>query len=152
MLRRTGPIKPRARREWEEKRASRAEREPHPIAKPERWGVSGAVAGAVPKPERAPGGKAEQEHKDALASLGCVLCRRLYGPHAPGPVELHHLRTGGWGKGDYTTLIPLCREHHQGASGVHGLGTKGFVKRYGITQADLLMDALALLKIEGGQK
>ena len=131
------------------------EREPRPMAKPERWLASSQVADsvvAVPKPERAPGGKAEQEHKDALASLGCVLCRRLYGPHAPGPVELHHLRAGGWGKGDYTTLIPLCHEHHQGNSGVHGLGTKGFVKRYGITQADLLMDAMTLLKIEGGQK
>jgi hypothetical protein len=129
------------------------EREPRPMAKPERWIASSPVADsvvAVPKPERALGGKAEQEHKDALASLGCVLCRRLYGPHAPGPVELHHLRTGGWGKGDYTTLIPLCREHHQGASGVHGLGTKGFVKRYGITQADLLMDALTLIGRKDG--
>jgi hypothetical protein len=90
--------------------------------------------------------KAEKEHKEALAGLGCVLCRRLYGPHDPGPVELHHLRAGGWGKGGYETLIPLCAEHHRGATGVHGLGTKGFVKKYGITQADLLLDAMTLMK------
>jgi hypothetical protein len=90
--------------------------------------------------------KAEQAHKTALAGLGCVVCRRLYGPHDPGPVELHHLRAGGWGKGGYETLIPLCPEHHRGATGVHGLGTKGFVKRYGFTQADLLLDAMTLMK------
>ena len=62
--------------------------------------------------------KAEAQHKAKLAGIGCMLCRRLYGHHEPGPVELHHLRTGGWGKGDYKTLIPLCREHHQGNTGL----------------------------------
>ena len=82
--------------------------------------------------------KAEKAHKQALAELGCALCYHLHGPHDPAPVELHHLRAGGWGKGDYKTLIPLCAEHHRGNTGVHGLGTKGFVKHYGITQQDLL--------------
>lgn len=86
--------------------------------------------------------KAELIHKGKLAQLGCMCCKRLHGEHEPGPVELHHLRTGGWGKGDYKTLIPLCREHHQGNSGVHGMGTKGFDKHYGFTQQDLLNDAL----------
>ena len=86
--------------------------------------------------------KAEKFHKDKLARLGCMACKRLYGQHEPGPVELHHLRTGGWGKGDFKTLIPLCREHHQGNSGIHGMGTKGFDKHYSFTQQDLLNDAL----------
>ena len=60
--------------------------------------------------------------------------------------ELHHYRGGGWGKGDYKTLIPLCLEHHRGNSGIHGLGTKGFDKFYPFTQKDLLNDALALVK------
>lgn len=85
---------------------------------------------------------AEKKHKAKLASLGCAVCWRLYGPHDPGPVELHHLRGGGWGKGDYTTLIPLCVEHHRGATGVHGLGVKGFQKHYGFDQNDLLQWAL----------
>ena len=84
----------------------------------------------------------EQRHKDALARLGCAVCWRLHGAHEPGPVELHHLRTGGWGKGNYKTLMPLCVEHHRGATGVHGLGTKGFYKHYGFDQADLLSWAL----------
>lgn len=90
---------------------------------------------------------AEEEHKSKLASLGCMVCRRIYGPHEPGPVELHHLRTGGWGKPGYDKLIPLCAEHHRGATGVHGLGTKGFFKHYGFDQQDLLDDALDQLGV-----
>lgn len=109
------------------------------------YSASGGVA--VPKAEKADP-RGEQAHKDKLAALGCMVCRRLFPGIAPGPVELHHLRTGGWGKGDHTTLMPLCTYHHRGDGGVHGLGTRGFVKRYGFTQADLLMDALTLV----GQK
>jgi hypothetical protein len=90
--------------------------------------------------------KDEKAHKAALSELGCMACRRLFPHLEPGPVELHHLRSGGWGKGDYTTLIPLCVEHHRGNAGVHGMGTKAFPKRYGFDQADMLMDALSLLK------
>lgn len=82
----------------------------------------------------------EKKHKSRLAELGCMVCKRIYGEHEPGPVELHHLREGGWGKGDYTTLIPLCVEHHRGNTGVHGLGTKGFVSYYNFSQQDLLDD------------
>ena len=98
------------------------------------------------KADRAKIGKDEQTHKRGLSMLGCMVCRRLHGPHVPGPVELHHLRTGGWGKGDWITLMPLCVEHHRGQSGVHGLGTRGFAAHYGFDQQDLLGDALALLE------
>lgn len=90
--------------------------------------------------------KAEKAHKQAVAELGCALCYHLHGPHDPAPVELHHLRAGGWGKGDYKTLIPLCAEHHRGNTGVHGLGTRGFVKFYGITQQELLQWTLDRIK------
>ena len=88
--------------------------------------------------------KAERAHKDLLARLGCMACLRLFGPHEPGPVELHHLRAGGWGRGGYLTLIPLCAEHHRGPTGIHGMGTKAFDRHYPFTQADLLADALRL--------
>lgn len=88
----------------------------------------------------------ELRHKSALADMGCMVCLRLYGPHDPGPVELHHLRTGGWGKGNYKTLIPLCPEHHRGKTGVHGLGTKAFPAHYGFDQQDLLNDVFEALK------
>lgn len=89
--------------------------------------------------------RAEAIHKRKLVAMGCAVCRRIYPAHEPAGVELHHLRTGGWGKGDYKTLMPLCFEHHCGKTGVHGLGTKGFAAFYGFDQADLLADTLARL-------
>ena len=82
--------------------------------------------------------------------MGCLACKRIHGSHEAGSVELHHLRTGGWGKGSYLTLIPLCVEHHRGKFGVHGMGTKAFDAHYGdeeiyerpFTQRTLLDDAL----------
>lgn len=82
--------------------------------------------------------KAERAHKAAVAALPCAMCWRIHGPHEPGPVELHHLRTGGWGKGDYKTLIPLCVNHHRGAEGIHHMGTKLWCAEFGVTQQELL--------------
>lgn len=82
--------------------------------------------------------KAEAAHKIRLSLLGCALCRHLHGPHEPAEVQLHHLRSGGWGKGSYLTLIPLCYEHHMGNTGIHGMGTKAFERHYQITQLELL--------------
>ncbi len=81
--------------------------------------------------------KEEKLYKSVLADMGCMVCRNLYGI-TDGPVELHHLRTGGWGKGDYTTLIPLCFEHHRGNAGIHTKGTKAWVLAIGLTQETLL--------------
>lgn len=88
--------------------------------------------------------KEEKRHKDKLAQIGCMACRRLFGI-TDSPVQLHHLRSGGWGKGGFDTLIPLCPEHHTGATGVHGMGTKAFDRHYSFTQQDLLNDALTLI-------
>jgi hypothetical protein len=85
---------------------------------------------------------AERWHKEKVTSLGCRLCCLLHGCD-PGPVELHHLRTGGWGKGDYKTLMGLCYLHHRGAEGIHALGTKAWEKRFNVTQKELLSWTLA---------
>jgi len=42
-------------------------------------------------------------------------------------------------------VIPLCPRHHRGSDGLHGLGTKGFPKHWGFTEADLLEDTRRLL-------
>jgi hypothetical protein len=92
-------------------------------------------------------GVLEQLHKARLVELGCMCCRMTFQPITPD-VELHHLRAGrGWGKGDWTTLMPLCWFHHQGPLGVHGLGTKALPKHYGFTEQDMLNNALRLLNI-----
>jgi hypothetical protein len=89
---------------------------------------------------------AEKKHKEAVASLGCALCHHLHGEHEPGPVELHHLRAGGWGKGGYLTLMGLCYEHHRGNTGIHGMGTNAFERHYNITQKELLQWVLERVK------
>lgn len=121
---------------------------PAPTVRPIRPGVYAPVAVSAALPKKVKRSDSSREaliHKGKLAALGCMACRRLHGQHAPGPVELHHLRADGWGKDDYLTLMPLCPDHHRGPLGVHGLGTKGFAARYGFDQRDLLADALALL-------
>ena len=83
--------------------------------------------------------KAELQYKAKLADMACVICERIYGQHeGGGVVELHHLRSGGWGRGNYKTLIPLCVEHHRGNSGIHGMGTKAWERAYDVSQKDLL--------------
>ena len=93
--------------------------------------------------------KTEKQHKDKLANIGCMVCRRVWGIN-DGPVELHHIRTGGWGKGDYTTMFPLCVSHHRGKEGVHGMGTKLFERHYQFTQQDLLDEAHFLINYTKG--
>ena len=43
--------------------------------------------------------------------------------------------------------IPVCVEHHRGASGIHGLGRKGFYARYKVGELDLLAVTLELLEL-----
>jgi hypothetical protein len=42
-------------------------------------------------------------------------------------------------------VIGLCREHHRGDTGIHGLGRKAFEKKYGLTEEDLLAYTLELI-------
>ena len=85
---------------------------------------------------------------DRVAYLGCVVCRRM--GYEGTPAELHHPRagTGAGRRSSHYDVIPLCPEHHRGKTGLHGLGTKGFVKHYGYTEADLLDDTQILLDLE----
>lgn len=78
------------------------------------------------------------ERLDDLADLGCILCRRL---GAPGtPAEIHHLRAsqGLSQRAGDDQAIPLCPEHHRGATGLHGLGTRGFEAYWGVSEEELL--------------
>lgn len=88
----------------------------------------------------------EKRHLSAVADIGCILCRRM--GHMGTPAEVHHIRSGV-GKAQRAShfeTLPLCPEHHRGATGIHGLGTKGFVKKYGITEHELLDEVIKLLE------
>lgn len=60
----------------------------------------------------------ERKHLDRVAGLGCLICG--------SPASIHHLMTapGKERRRDHRYVVPLCREHHQGDTGVHGLGSE----------------------------
>ena len=71
-----------------------------------------------------------------IAGLGCILCSEVLGITSSA-AELHHVRRYG-AKRSASPVLPLCPEHHRGNNGVHGLGTKGFESKWGITYEALL--------------
>jgi len=93
----------------------------------------------------------EKKHMNRVAELGCAVCRRQ--GYEGTPAELHHKRagTGAGRRSSHYDVIPLCPEHHRGATGLHGLGTKGFPKRYGYDEDDLLKETLELLNVANEQ-
>ena len=85
----------------------------------------------------------QKKYYDKVARLGCILCRYLN--LGETPAEIHHIRRYG-GKRDFAPVIGLCPEHHRGNTGLHGLGRKGFTKKYGIDEEFLLQKTETLLK------
>ena len=92
--------------------------------------------------------KDEKRHLNDVAELGCAVCRRM--GYAGTPAEIHHKRagTGAGRRSSHYDAIPLCPEHHRGATGLHGLGTKGFPKHWGFDEEDLLQDTRLLLNLD----
>jgi hypothetical protein len=71
-----------------------------------------------------------REWKDRVAALGCMVCGQ--------PATLHHPRMGQ-GKGQRASdwlVVPLCREHHQGAYGIES--PRSFYLHYKLDEVDLL--------------
>lgn len=66
-------------------------------------------------------------HKSLVASAGCVVGNRFGG--CDGRVTLHHVAEGSGLRSDFA-VVGLCEQHHQGQAGIHGLGTKAFIRLY----------------------
>lgn len=83
---------------------------------------------------------AGKRHMGRVAALPCVLC-------GAQPVEVHHIREGQGAaqRAQDVLTVPLCPEHHRGASGIHGLGRKGFYTRWKRDELDLLAATLERL-------
>ena len=81
--------------------------------------------------------KDEKKHLNQIAELGCILCSEVLGIENCPPAEIHHVRRYGAVRST-SPCLPLCPEHHRGNSGVHGLGVKGFEKKWGISCEELL--------------
>jgi len=91
-------------------------------------------------------GRQMQDYKRRVFELGCVICRIL--GLGRTPPHLHHPRTGVGAarRAPDDDVIPLCPEHHQGTTGLHGMGRKAFERLYGVTELDLV----ARTKAEAG--
>lgn len=89
--------------------------------------------------------KAERLHMGKVAALGCLICRRL--GYEGTEAEVHHLREGQGGaqRASGFLTVPLCPEHHRGASGLHGLGTRMFERRYRVDELGLLAETIEAL-------
>ena len=79
---------------------------------------------------------AERLHVERVASVGCVICRRLYGRYVP--CQIHHVAEGS-GLRSWFSVVGLCgpdyEDHHDGrqtgGAGFHRLG-RGFMSLYRI--------------------
>ena len=67
-----------------------------------------------------------QRHRDRVAAVGCVICRKL--GYGIVPCELHHVAEGSGIRSEYA-IAGLCQEHHTGSTGFHSRG-KIFLKQY----------------------
>lgn len=92
---------------------------------------------------------AERRHMSRIKECRCVFCVYIGLPAEPG-CDVHHPREGqGMGqRAGHFLGIALCKEHHQGGTGIHGLGTRAFEVRYKITELDLV--DMTLQQIYGG--
>jgi hypothetical protein len=87
--------------------------------------------------------KHEKEHFRKIAEIGCILCWHL--GYEGSPAEIHHIRRAG--RRSDAPVIPLCPEHHRGNTGIHGLGRKGFERKYEISEDSLLQILEQILEI-----
>ena len=81
---------------------------------------------------------ASKRHLDRIADIGCILCLHLQ--LGKTPAEIHHIREGQGGaqRASDFLAVPLCPEHHRGASGFHGLGMRAFERTYRVSELDML--------------
>jgi hypothetical protein len=70
---------------------------------------------------------------DRVGGLPCVVCWKKLG-HKTYGVELHHpnVPRKPW------VVVPLCREHHQGETGVHGKRRRGFEMLWNVDDYELI--------------
>ena len=79
--------------------------------------------------------KDEKNYMARVARLGCILCSTVLG-YEDSPAEIHHIRRAGVRA--TSPIIPLCPAHHRGNDGIHGLGRKGFERKWNVTEETLL--------------
>ena len=88
--------------------------------------------------------KHKKEHLSKIASLGCIICKKM--GFLDSPAEIHHINEGRIGKrADFNKTLPLCPNHHRNGSESYHYSPKKFNKKWG-TQKELLDFTLTLVK------
>lgn len=69
-----------------------------------------------------------------VARAGCVLGNRQlhvceFRPGQEDKIDVHHVAEGSGLRSDFGT-VGLCWGGHQGPAGLHGMGTKAFIRLY----------------------
>lgn len=84
--------------------------------------------------------KAEKSYLELIASLPCAVCGAT-------PVQVHHIREGqGMSqRASHWLTIPLCHTHHQGALGIHTLGTRHFAAMNKAGELELLARTIGII-------
>ena len=90
--------------------------------------------------------QAERRHLDAVASLGCIVCRHM-GLYSPALI--HHVRTvnGKRITRNHAYVLPLCPRHHAAyyPTGFHA-GSRTWQEQHG-TEESLMEEVAGLLEI-----
>ena len=89
--------------------------------------------------------KVVKEHYEKVASLGCIVCRKM--GYYDSPAEIHHIKENySLGKkSDYLSCIPLCPAHHRTTNDAYHYSPKSFTEKWG-TQKELLEQIQELLE------
>ncbi len=81
---------------------------------------------------------AESRYMGLIKSMKCLICRRFAELDTGLPTEVHHLGEGSSRQNNWL-VAPLCGSktdggHHRGGAGLHGMGSKAFVRFYKVPQ------------------
>lgn len=76
-----------------------------------------------------------KDYEQRVRDIGCIVCKHL--KLGWSPASVHHVESVRDNLSAYA-IVPLCYAHHQGPQGVHGLGRRGFVATYKLTEIDLI--------------
>ena len=77
----------------------------------------------------------DKEYLSLVKNANCVICWNRLG-RKTSPCDAHHIGVGEERLAFATAA--LCKEHHQGATGVHGLHRRAFERMWKVTDVLLL--------------
>jgi hypothetical protein len=78
-----------------------------------------------------------------VAELPCVICKHKLGVTTYG-VQVHHV--GPIEARNAFLTVPLCPEHHQGSTGVHGMHRRAFERFWKVDDWQMIAWTLEMME------